>query len=355
MLIALLTVGLLPFRDDLTTATTALCLLVPGLVAAVIGGRLAAGLVATAAAVALNLVFLEPYGTLKVAVIDDIVALVIFTGVALAVATLVALEADRRRAAIQRAAEVEALWMANEEMRVEQDRLAAEKQALAIVDNQRAALLRSVSHDLRTPLATIRAVMSDLREGTDYDPATRTELLDLVADEAERLDRLVQNLLSLSRIEAGSLEPDRQAVPIDELLVDRVHRMSRLLSKVRVSLDLGFALPLVDADYTMIDQVVTNLLENAVRHAPADSLVQVSARTEGGVVEVAVSDEGPGIDPADAERLFQPFARGPGSSSSGVGLAICSAFVEAHGGSIFVGSGPSGGAQVAFRLPVRDG
>ncbi len=352
------TAALVPLRDDVTAATPALVLVVPCVAAALVGGRTAGLAVALLAAAAFNLVFLEPFGTFKVDSVDDLVALIVLGLVALTVATLVAREGERRWAAVQRAAETEALWQANEAMRAEQDRLAAEKLVLEAVDEQRAALLRSVSHDLRTPLAAIRAVASDLRDGAAYDDTTRLDLLDLVVDEADRLDRLVHNLLSMSRIEAGSLQPEVQAIPIEELLADTVRRLARLLRDVKVSLAIGFGIPLVEADYTMVDQVVTNFLENAARHAPAGSRIVVSAHAAGDVVEVSVADQGPGIDPAEAERLFRPFESGAGSRSSGLGLAICRALVDAHGGTISVepanGSDVSG-SRFVFTLPVHRG
>ena len=227
------------------------------------------------------------------------------------------------------------------------------------IDLQRSALLRSVSHDLRTPLAAIRAVVSDLRDEVLYDAAARQELLELVADEAERLDRLVQNLLSMSRIEAGSLQPERQAVAIDELLDNRVRRLRPLLRDATVTVQADPGLPLVSADYTMVEQVVTNLLENATRHSPPGSPIVVSANAQGDFIEVSVIDKGPGLDAGDVERLFRPFERGPGSRSSGLGLAICRAFVEAHGGTIGVnGVGTDRrqpGARFTFTLPVHRG
>ncbi len=191
-------------------------------------------------------------------------------------------------------------------MQAEGARLAAEKRALEAVDEQRSALLRSVSHDLRTPLAAIRAVMTDLRDGIVYDEPARQELLELVADEAERLDRLVHNLLSMSRIEAGSLQPERQAVPLDELLDDRVRRLAQLLRRTTVTVDAPADLPLVSADYTMVEQVVTNLLENATRHSPPGSRIAVEARPRGDVVEVSVTDQGPGLEPARRRPAVPP-------------------------------------------------
>jgi two-component system sensor histidine kinase KdpD len=212
-----------------------------------------------------------------------------------------------------------------------------------------------VSHDLRTPLASIRALTTDLRAGVAYDDETRDELLEIVNDEAERLDRLVANLLSLSRIEAGALQPDRQAVALDELVGEVVLRLGRVFEHVTVKDAIPSGLPLVDADYSQIDQVVTNLLENAARHSPAGGTIEVGARALADEVEVWVRDEGPGIDLGHRGELFEPFRRGPGSESSGIGLAICRAIVEAHGGQIDVSNNPDSGATFRFTLPVRHG
>ena len=357
--VVLATCLLVPVRDDMTAATPALVLVVPCVLAAIVGGRAAGLVVAVVAACALNLGFLQPFGTFKVNSVDDGIAFVVFGLVAFTVATLVALEGQRRRAAVQRAAEVESLWRANEAMQTEQARLSAAKQALEAADMQRRALLRSVSHDLRTPLAAIRAVVSDLRDDVVYDDEARQELLELVVDEAERLDRLVHNLLSMSRIEAGMLEPRRQAMPIDELLANRVNRLTRLLRDVTVTVDADPGLPLVNADYTMIEQVVTNLLENATRHSPPGAEIVVAARARGDLIEVSVTDRGPGVQVCDVERLFRPFERGPESRSSGLGLAICRAFIEAHGGTIGVeqanGVPVPTGARFNFTLPMQRG
>jgi K+-sensing histidine kinase KdpD len=348
-LVGLAVLVTLPFRDDITVATPALVLTLPGSLAGIVAGRRAAIVTAVAAAVAFNLVFLQPYGTLKVAVVDDVVALVVLTAVALTVSTLVAREADRRRAAEVRADELAKLYRENEKMREGLTRL----QVLEEVDAQRQALLRSVSHDLRTPLASIRAAASELREGAPHDEDARAELLALVGDEAERLDRLVANLLNLSRIEAGVLRPQRQAIALDELVAERVRKLSRLFTEVRVQVDVPADLPYADADYTLLDQVVSNLLENAARHSPARSTVWISARPAGEFIEVSVTDEGRGITGPERVQLFEPFRAGPGSASSGIGLAICKAIVEAHGGTIDAAGVPGKGARFTFTVPAR--
>jgi len=356
-LVIVLTAALVPFRADVSRAAPGLILVFAVVVAGLVGGRIAAVVTALSAALAFNLAFIPPFWTLAIDVVEDVIALAALTAVGLTVGTLVAREAEHRRAAEQRTRELQALHERYEAVQAEREQLAEEATRVAVleqVDEQRAALLRSVSHDLRTPLSTIRAVTSDLRAGTGYDDTTRDELLDLVIDEAERLDRIVANLLSLSRIEAGALQPERQAVDLQELVADAAGRLDRLFQRVQVELDFASELPLADADYSQLDQVVTNLLENAARHSPRGSTVRVGGRLRGdGMLGVFVEDEGPGIPAGDRHHVFEPFWRGEGSSSSGVGLAICKAIVEAHGGSITVESGPGRGTAFVLTLPAR--
>jgi K+-sensing histidine kinase KdpD len=352
-LVAGLSAAMVPLRGDITRASPALVLVIPIVLAGLVGGRLAAVVTAAGAALAFNFAFIPPYWTLEIHTPDDIVALAVFGFVALVVGTLVAREGERRQSAEDRATELQALNDELEAVQRERQRLVEEAMRAAVlerVDEQRAALLRSVSHDLRTPLAAIRAVVSDLLSGAPYDDATRAELLTLVGDEAERLDRLVANLLNLSRIEAGALRPDRQEVAIDELVADTVKRLERLFVQRRVQIEIP-DLPLIQGDYTQLGQVMSNLLENAARHAPQHSTIRVGAQETDQSVEVWVDDEGIGVAPFEAQRIFEPFRRGAGSSSSGIGLAICKAIVEAHGGRIAAEGAPGGGARFRFRLP----
>jgi len=333
-----------------------LVLVVPIVVAALVGGRVAALIVVPVGVLAFNVVFIPPHWTLNVDALDDGVALAVFGLVAVVVGTLVARAGERRQSAEDRAAELQALNRELQAVQRERERLAEEATRAIVLeklDEQRSALLRSVSHDLRTPLATIRAVASDLLGDASYDEATRAELLGLVADESERLDRLVANLLNLSRIEAGALRPDRQAVAMEELVMHTVKRLERLLGPRRVQVALA-EVSLVDGDYTQLEQVVTNLLENAARHAPPTSTVRVGGRDAGDWAEVWVDDEGPGIAASERQQVFEAFRRGEGSSSSGIGLAICKAIIEAHGGTITADVAPSGGARLIFSVPRRD-
>ncbi len=348
---------LAPLRTDVSRATPALVLVLAVVAAGLLGGGRAAVAVALVAAATYNLAFVPPVWTFKVNAGEDWVALSVFLAVAVSVGLLVAGEANRRRAAEQREAELRSLNAELEAVVAERGRLATEAARVAVledVDEQRSALLRSVSHDLRTPLATIRAVASDLRDGAVYEEATRVDLLATVCDEAERLDRLVTNLLSLSRIEAGALRPERQAVPFDELVSDRVRRLARMFRQVRVDVSLPADRCLVDGDYSQLDQVVTTLLENAARHAPQGSTVRLDGRRRDAMLEVRVSDEGSGVAEWEHERVFEPFRRGEGSTSSGVGLAICRAIVEAHDGRIWLERTSGGGATFTFTLPLRE-
>jgi two-component system sensor histidine kinase KdpD len=355
-LVAGLSGALVPVRGNLGRASPALLFVLAVVGAGLVGGVRASVVTAVAAAAAFNLVFVPPYWTFKVTAGEDWVALAVFLAVALVVGLLMTAEVERRRTAEGRQADLARLYDQLRASAAERDRLldhASRAQVLERIDEERSALLRSVSHDLRTPLATIRAVASDLRDGVAYDDATRTELLATVCDEADRLDRIVANLLSMSRIEAGAFQPDRQAVDVDELVADRVRRMKELFRKVRVQVELPPDLPLVDGDYSQLDQVFTNLLENAARHAPAGSFIRISGRRRGDAVEVRVADEGIGVPDWERAKLFEPFRRGEGSASSGVGLAICKAVTEAHGGRIAVERTPGGGATFVVTLPAR--
>jgi two-component system sensor histidine kinase KdpD len=356
-LVVALSAALVPVREDVTRTPPALLLVLTVVTAGVVGGSMAAVGTAVVAATAYNLVFIVPYWTLKVNAGEDWVALGVFLAVALVIGVLVAEQAERRRAAEAREADLRGLYEEMQAIAAERTGLLEEASRVSVlerVDEQRGALLRSVSHDLRTPLSTIRAVAGDLRDGPHYDDATRAELLATVCDEAERLDRIVANLLSMSRIEAGAFQPSRQAVDLGELVGDRAGRLRSLFRRARLQVDVAAGLPLVDGDYSQLDQVVTNLLENAARYAPPGSTVRVAARSSGSdSVEMRVVDEGIGIPEWERNRVFEPFRRGEGSASSGVGLAICKAVVEAHGGRIAVERTPGGGATFVVQLPVR--
>ena len=230
---------------------------------------------------------------------------------------------------------------------------------LAVETNQlRAALFSSVTHDLRTPLASIKAgVTSLLDEGVTHRPEQQRELLRTVLEETDRLNRLVGNIIDLARVRAGALVPAKQLTGIDDVIDSVLHRMKPALSRVRIRTLVRPDLPEVPMDPVQIDQVLSNLLENSVRYSPPGGEIVVSAAPWRGSVQVRVADQGPGIPAPERERVFEPFFRGDGASGrtgSGLGLAIARAVVLAHGGRIWVEGSPSGGTAVVFELPVAE-
>lgn len=357
--VGLVVAVLLPLRQHVGAAAPALALTLAVGASALVGGARAAVVVSAAATAALDLAFVPPYGTLSVLSLEDAVALGALLVVGGTVGVLVAREGDRRREAEGREADLRALTERLEELHrgnIELSQRASQADELRRLDDQRSALLRSVSHDLRTPLSAIRAVVTDLRSGVELDDLTRAELLTLVSDEVDRLDRLVANLLSLSRIEADAVVLDRQAVDLEELVTDQLRRLAPLFAELRTRVSIPPDLPLVDADYSQLEQVFMNLLANAARHAPPGTDVWVVMAKDGAdQVRVEVSDRGRGVAEEEADRIFEPFQRGSGSRSTGIGLAICRAIVEAHGGEIGVERTFGGGATFVFTLPVHRG
>jgi two-component system sensor histidine kinase KdpD len=245
---------------------------------------------------------------------------------------------------------------------VERDRQQQERaraRALAETDRLRTALLNSVSHDLRTPLASIKASASSLLDPTvDWDPRQRREFLETIDQEADRLTRLVHNLLDMSRIEAGALDPRLVETALADV-TGPVVRLARSKSSQPIEVDVPDDLPTVLVDPVRLDQVLTNLLDNARRYAGGRG-VAVRGREVDGRVEVRVVDHGPGIPEAERERVFDQFyrlrqgGRTP-PDGTGMGLAISKGIVEALGGSIRVEATPGGGATFVVSLAAGSG
>jgi K+-sensing histidine kinase KdpD len=342
--VLLIGVAIFPFRTH--EYGLEFLLVLPVLFAGALAGRTVAVVTALVAVFTFHLV--TRTGSTKVE--EDVIALVTFLASALAVGAAVGGSADRLTLAREHAREQERLRDLSAQVAEAASRVAVLEQ----VDKQRIALLRSVSHDLRTPLATIRAVATDLRDANVHDEATRQQLLKSVSDEAERLDRLVGNLLNMSRIEAGSMHVDDQAVDLAEVVELAALRLSPVMSRVQLEVEVEPKVPFVTGDPVLLDEVVSNLLENAARYAPAGSAVVVRlAAPDDGSVMLQVCDHGPGVADADLDRVFEPFWRGADSRSSGLGLAIVRAVVDAHGGSIALQHTPGGGATFEVSLPAR--
>jgi two-component system sensor histidine kinase KdpD len=218
---------------------------------------------------------------------------------------------------------------------IDQARIGAERERL------RSAMLTSVSHDLRTPLASIIGALSSLRSYRErYDDATREELLGTALSEAQRLDRFVGNLLDMTRLDAGVIVPKHEAVEVGDLVSTALRRAMPVLQDRIVSSNVAPDLPPLQLDFVLAEQVLFNLLDNAAKYSPAGSRIEIAARLAGGRVEIAVRDEGQGISPDALDRLFDKFYRADDGdrrrAGTGLGLAIAKGFVEVEGGTISV-------------------
>lgn len=217
----------------------------------------------------------------------------------------------------------------------------------------RSGLLSAVSHDFRTPLAAITGAATTLRDEGSLPPDTRRELVDDICDEAERLERMVSNLLEMTRLDSGAVEPRREWVPAEELIGVALARLERPLQGRRVTTTVEPGLPLLLVDPLLLEQLLLNLLENAAKYSPAGSEIDVRCAREGDAVTIDVSDRGPGIAPGDEERVFERFRRGvhPGVRGAGLGLAIARAIARVHGGELVAERREGGGARLRLRLP----
>ena len=223
-------------------------------------------------------------------------------------------------------------------------------------DELKSALLAAVSHDLRTPLASIIASAGSLRQpDVQWSDAERRDFVTDIEAEAKRLSRIVDNLLDLSRMEAGVLRPDHGWYDIGALIDDVLGRLRASTVGRRITVDVPDDLPPVPLDYAEIDQVLTNLVENSVRHTPAGTAIRIRASLAENQIAVEVADDGPGIDPHVLPRIFDAFVRGAPRQRPGVGLglAVARGLVEAHGGRIGATNLPQGGASFRFTLPLR--
>ena len=229
-------------------------------------------------------------------------------------------------------------------------RIAAESESL------RNTLLASISHDLRTPLAVIAGAASTLaRHGATLEPAARKSLASSIEEQAHEMSNLISNVLDLMRLESGRVELRRDTHAVEDLVGAALHRLEPRLQHHPVSIDLPDDLPGVSVDPVLVSQVLANLLENAAKYTPAGTRIRISAVAEAAMVRVLVEDEGPGLPPGDPRLLFEKFQRGSEESpvvGAGLGLAICSAIVAAHGGEIKAGQGAQRGARFEFTLPV---
>jgi two-component system sensor histidine kinase KdpD len=240
---------------------------------------------------------------------------------------------------------------------LERVRLAAEARSSALrakTEELRASLLSTVSHDLRTPLASITGAATALREDLSLSPSTRAELVESICDETTRLERLVANLLDMTRLESGAVSLRRDWLPLDELIGSALTRMEARLADRKVSVELAADLPLLRVDPVLLEQLFINLLENAAKYTPPGTAIELHALRRRDQIVIEVIDRGPGLAIGSEEKVFEKFYRGShaGVSGAGLGLAICRAIAEAHGGTIRAEQRPGSGAVFRIELPI---
>jgi K+-sensing histidine kinase KdpD len=349
--VAVATLLIYPLKD-IAPAVSLGVVYIPGvlLISSVWGWRL--GLVsALLSALAFNWFHIPPTGQLEIAADKDAVALVTFGIVALASSSLAEMARVRAAEAERERGETERVLGRLRELSEERDRIEAEAieaGALRRSDELKTALLRSVSHDLRTPLTSIIAAGTALDSPTLTEPE-RHELSAAVVEEGQRLSRLVENLIDVSRLESGSAEPRRE--PIDLAGVLEAARESLGGDGVLVKLGTGAEISELVADPGQIERAFANLLANGVRHGEGRPVL-VRSREVGGRLVVRIVDQGAGIPEQERERIFEPFYRREGGQGAGLGLSIARGFIEANGGEVAVESVPGQGSTFVVSFPL---
>jgi two-component system sensor histidine kinase KdpD len=328
--------------------------LVPVLAVAVRHGSGPAIAASVLSLLAYNWFHTQPLHTFTVAKLEELVALVLFLAIAVVTSQLASSQRKKTAEARQREREARGYYEVRE--RLQEERMQGE--VLRRTDELRTALLAAVSHDLRTPLAAIKASASSLLQAdVEWTEEERRGFAQGIEQESDRLNRMVQHLLDMSRIEAGAITPDRDWYSLEALVDDTLGRLRPLTANHAVVVDVPDDLPPVPLDYVQVGQVLYNLVENAVKYTPAGTRLAVGAHHTENEVAITVTDEGPGIPAHAQERLFEAFFRvragdTVGVPGTGLGLAVARGLIEAHGGTISVESPHRDGRGTRFTVTL---
>jgi len=372
-LIAVVSVGALMLvlkivGAHVNAATVSLALLLNVLFIATRWGSLPALAASIVAMLGFNFFFLPPFGTFTIAATDNWIALLAFLVTAVTAGQLSARAKRRAEEAEAGRREIERLYA---ELRDAFQR-ASHAEALRQSEKLKSALLDAVTHDLRTPLTSIKASITTLLDEVrgrieppvTLDSESRVEMMEVIDEESDRLNRFISGLIELARIEAGELHLRRSWGAVDEIISAALLRAESITRNHRVELEVEKELPGVRVDERAVSEVVYTLIENAAKYSPKGSTIRISARRAGDeVIEMGVEDEGPGIPTDLRERVFDKFFRATRDgdvrsrqpTGTGMGLAIAKGLVEAHEGHIWIESGRNGkGTRVLFTLPTGD-
>ncbi|HEX7175796.1 MAG TPA: ATP-binding protein [Pyrinomonadaceae bacterium] len=355
----------------INAATVALALLLVVLFVATGWGARPAVAASLIGVLCFNFFFLPPYGTLTIDAWDNSIALVAFLITAVTVGQLSAHAKRRTEEADAGRQEIERLYT---ELRDAFER-ASHAEALRQSERLKSALLDAVTHDIRTPLTSIKASISTLleelrartpgRESVALDAEARREMLEVIDEECDRLNRFVEGLIDLARIEAGELQLRRRWGAVDEIITAALTRAEPLTRRHEVRVNIEDEIPVVQVDPRAVSEVIFTLVDNAAKYSPADTTILVAAeRADDRAIRIAVENEGESIPRDLHERVFEKFFRatrdgdagdGRRLKGTGMGLAVAKGIVEAHGGRIWIEDGREGaGTRVSFTLPVGD-
>jgi two-component system sensor histidine kinase KdpD len=361
---AAVTAALIPFREHINSTTVALAYLLDVLFVALFWGSGPALVASVVGVLCFNFFFLPPLYTLDIAHSENWIALFAFFTTALAVGQLSAREKRRAEEAERSGHEIERLY---KELRSAFER-ASQAEALKQSERLKSALLDAVTHDLRTPLTSIKASITTLIDEAHapefaLDKDSRFEMLQVIDEESDRLNRFISGLIDLARIDAGELQLRRQWGAIDEIVSNALARAQPLTKDHEVEVKIDEELPAVRVDERAVSEVVYTLVDNAAKYSPAGTKIRISAGLRAGMVEMAVEDQGQGVAVGLRERVFDKFFRATRDgdistqqpSGTGMGLAIAKGIVEAHSGKIWIESPSDGrGTRVVFTLPIGD-
>jgi len=305
------------------------------------GNRWAAGISSALGVLCFDFFFVPPRFTFTVSDAQYVWTFAVMFTVAMIISHLTIRLQEEAEAARQ--SEQRTTWLMEKAKKAEVE---------AETERLRSSLLSSVSHDFRTPLTAIVGSAGTLlgKDEIKKNPVLR-EQLENIQEEGGRLSRLVQNLLEVTRLESGSLRIRKELYPLEEVIGSALERVERSMPGRPVTVDFPENLPLVPMDAMLVEQVFINLLENGIRHTPAGSGLEVSASADEKAILVTVSDHGAGLKDEELERVFDKFYHDKASPGAGLGLAICRAVVNAHGGRIWATNGPDHGAIFQFTLP----
>jgi two-component system sensor histidine kinase KdpD len=342
-LVGVATVPGLVVRGAVEPANLVMPYLLAVVLAALRLGRGPAVVTAVGGVLAFDFLMVPPYLTLAVDDVEYLITFASLLSVGLVISGLAARAKERADEAFEKAALLEQL----QDARLGQAR-----------DELHTALLQAMSHDLRTPLVSITGALSTLADDElQLGDSARKELLENALEEAERLNRLVGDLLDVSRLEAGTLRLRRAACDVSDLVGAALGQLGGRLAAHPVRIDVPRGLPPVDGDFAALTQVLVNLIENAARYSPAGTPIEVAAGDEDGTVWLTVADRGPGLPEADLERVFDKGVRlagAAGPAGTGLGLTICRGLVEAQGGSLRLTRRDGGGLVARVRLPSAE-